>query len=190
MIYKKEIELSVKILFLSLQIILIFAGVGTIVIVLPLYFRINNIAAIMFKYIIPILIESFLCISTSCSGFFTLFIKNKYMYLLFICSLAALLNLQIIMIFKTIGFEENVKPWINENWTNFNNQQRKYLQDQFNCCGLEFLHDRHVSDCKYTQNCMKAFLEIVRSLQKISHSFIFMLFVIETLSIVLLAFIT
>lgn len=187
MIYKKEIIISVKILFIFLQFLLMFLGIASLIIVLPLYIRINSITTIMFKHIFPILFESFLCMFTSCVGFLYIVKKHKYLYCVFVFSLIILLNLQLFMILNNFEIIEKIKPWINNSWTSFSDFQRDYIQKQFKCCGLETLNNINSDKCEYTNVCMDTFLNIIKNLQYFLNKFTLALFIIETIGLLILA---
>lgn len=188
MIWKSEIKSGLRVIFLLLQTLIILSGLVSGILILAIYFRSSSFFGIAFKSLFPVLMACAFSAANGCLGYTCLSSHKKMRLFLFILSLASLLNLQIILAIKSNGIVENSRPWISARWGGLSDSQREFIQDKFQCCGLETVSDRSGSGCTHAAECLGKFRKISISLRGLSQGFLLFMFFTETLSLCILSF--
>lgn len=188
MIYRKEIKLGLKVSFIILQTFVLLAGVGTMTLVLTLYLRMSTFVNIPFRELVPVLAACVFSLLNGTLGYLCVSSRKKIRIFLFYMSLAALLNIQIVLALKSNRLVEDNKSWLNSSWSMFSDPQRSFVQGRFQCCGFETLTDRSGGGCPYKRNCLDQFVQISKALRARSQKFLLVLFFIETLGFCILSF--
>ncbi|KAI5169698.1 hypothetical protein PAEPH01_0927 [Pancytospora epiphaga] len=188
MIFRKQIRIGLKVLFILLQTFLLLSGLAVLIFVFTMYFRLQELVNIEMKVLVPITACSCLSILNGGLSYIGLPSKKKIHFFFFTLSLAALLNIEIILAMMSSRLVDKGGPWINENWSNFSQFQRTFVEKQFECCGLETVTDRPGNNCKFTSNCMAKFVPIMKALRSLVQKSLMVLFFLETLSLCILSF--
>lgn len=188
MIWKKEIKTTLRVIFILLQLSLIMIGFGTVMILLPVYYRINAFVSLSVKSLCPAILAGVLSITSGILGYTSLRKKKKVHFFLFILSLASLMNLEVLLALFSNRLVDDNKLWLNNSWTQLSNSQKNIVQDHLACCGLETINDRAGSICNSTIPCLKKFNGVARSIRNAIQTSIVCFFFLETLGLAIISF--
>lgn len=188
MIGLEKVRKALKICFHLLQVVVIFSGISALVLVLVLYLRSNSLVAVSSSTLIPVTTVCILSIVNGYLGFNSVNSEKRTKIFLFVLTIAAIMNLQIILAVKSNKIVENREAWINSRWESFTDIQKVYVQQKFRCCGLETVNDRSTGGCRFQTPCSVVFESISKTVRRfVQRSLIYMFFV-ESLSLTILAF--
>lgn len=187
MIYKKEIKLALRTTFILLETLILLAGLGIMMMIIFLYMRMSEFIDISLKAIIPAMSACIFSLANSILGYSCILSRRKIRIFLFYLSLAALLNIQIILVLSSNRLAENSSGWLSSSWSRLTDPQRSFIQRRFRCCGLETITDRTGTSCDYNTACMDQFVPILKALRDRCQQLLIILFFIETLSFCVLS---
>ncbi|ELA41094.1 uncharacterized protein VICG_01887 [Vittaforma corneae ATCC 50505] len=184
----EKVRTSVKVIFHLLQITVILSGVLTLLTVYLLFVRPDSLIPIPPKYLFPITSIGILSIINGFIGFNCLNSERKTKVFLFVLTLSALMNIQIILAISSNRILDKRVLWMNERWNALSAVQKEYVQRKFQCCGLETTSDRSTPRCKFNVPCSSVLESVLRTLRNTSQLVLVYMFFIETLSLCTLSF--
>lgn len=188
MIGLEKVRKVLKVGFHLLQVLVVFSGVSTLVLVLVLYLRSNSLVPVSLSSLVPVIVICILSVANGYLGFNSVNSEKKTKIFLFILTIAAIMNFQIILAVRSNRIVENREAWINSRWESFTDVQREYVQRKFRCCGLETVADRTTKSCVFRKPCSEVFESISKTVRRfVQRSLIYMFFV-ESMSLTILAF--
>lgn len=188
MFSEQKIKTILKSIFLLLQISILFSGITSFIICTALYFKIGYIFNYRTKSMIPLLFLSTLSIVNGIFGMMCISSKKKIKVFFFVLSLISLMDIQIVIAFKSNKLVENNKSWMNDRWNMISNEQKNFLETKFKCCGFETRTDRNSSGCKFKNSCYSELNEITIKLRDFIQRFLIALFLIESVSLCVFSF--
>lgn len=184
----EKVRTSVRVVFHLLQIVVILSGILSLLTVYLLFARPDSLVSIPPRYLVPVTAISVLSIINGFIGFNCLNSERKTKVFLFVLTLSALMNIQIILAISANRMLDKRVPWMNERWNALTAEQRVYVQRNFQCCGLETTGDRSTPGCKFNIPCSAVLENILRTLRNTSQLVLVYMFFIETLSLCTLSF--
>lgn len=184
----EKIRGGVKVTFHILQILIFLSGAMTFILSYLLFTRQDSLIPVPSKLLFPITALSILSITNGFLGFNCLNSDRKTKVFLFILTLAALMNIQIILAVRSGRIMDHRVEWINDRWSSLTKSQKDYIQHKFKCCGLETTNDRAGFACRYDTPCAPMLKSILRTIRNSTQAALIYMFFIESLSLCTLGF--
>lgn len=183
MIGQEKVRNCIKVLFYLLQVAVLLSGAFCIVLSLVLFTKKDSLIPIPSKYLAPITAMCILSLVNGYLGFVCLNSERKTKTFLFILTICALFNIQILLAMKSNKITENNEDWMNERWNYFSIQQKAFIQNKFGCCGLETTTDRASGKCVFDVPCANFFEKMLRTLRSLIQKVLVFMFFLETVSL-------
>lgn len=184
----EKVRFGVKVFFHLLQIAIVLSGSFTFLVVYLLFTRANSLIPISLGLLAPISAISVLSITSGFLGLNSLNSERKTKVFLFILTLAALMNMQIILVLKSDRLMDKRVEWMNARWNGMSDSQRNFVQRMFKCCGLETTGDRAGQSCRHDRPCGTILKAMLKTIRNISQGVLIYMFFIESLSLCALSF--
>lgn len=183
-----KIRTPIKIFFHLLQVGIILSGSLSLFFVYLLFTREGSLIPVSPNLLFKITSISILSVVSGYLGLNCLNSERKTKIFLFIISICALMNLQILMAIESNRILDTKVEWMNERWSALSSAQKIYVQEKFKCCGLETVEDRAAGKCSYNVPCASIFSNILRTIRNVSQQALVSMFFIETLALSMLGF--
>ncbi|KAI4291805.1 hypothetical protein PAPHI01_1079 [Pancytospora philotis] len=187
MICEKQIKIGLKVVFILLQTVIGLSGLFTGIFVGTIYSRLKGFLLIPLRAVVPLLALASFGLINGLIGYTCLASKRKTRLFFFVLTMAALLNLQLLLSFNSNRLLVGNKDWLNRNWMSFSDTQKSVVEDHLECCGLETTLDRSSHGCQHQISCMSKARSIGFAMHAIVQKTVLLLFFIETLSLCVLA---
>lgn len=184
----EKVRTAIKISFHLLLIATILSGLLSIFTVYLLFLRPDSLIPIPLKYLFPITAISILSIINGFLGFNSINSDRKTKVFLFILTIVALMNIQIILAISSNRILDHKTSWMNERWSVLSSAQKNFIQKKFKCCGLETTSDRSTADCNFNTPCSVVLEGLLKTIRNTSQAILIYMFFIESLSLCSLSF--
>lgn len=177
-----------KVAFCLLQMAILFSGIFLLFMTILLYLKSNSLIDISPSLLFTILFTCLLLVLNSYLGLICLSSDNKSLLYLFVFTMTTIMNIQMIFAIRSDNIVLKKDQWINKKWNSYTDTQKKFVEAEFKCCGLETTNDRSTKGCKFLTPCSAVFESISRTLLYYIHISLFYTFLIESLSLTSLSF--
>lgn len=188
MIQRRTLKTALKVIFVILQTVVVLSGLCIVILCIVWFARVRLFLTLPTVAIVTISATAWLAVLNGFTGYMCVPHRPKARLFFFVLTLAALLNLQLLLIINSGRIVPTGRGWLNSNWANFDNDQRQLVESHFECCGYETITDRSSPGCNYTTSCLARLKPLGITLQIIVQRAILGLFYIETLSLCILTF--
>lgn len=179
---------TIKVLFHLTQIVVITSGVVSFLSLYLLLLKSDSLIPLPSKYVFPITAISILAVGNGLLGLSCLNSDRRTKVFLFVLTLSALMNIQILLAISSNRMLDRRVQWMNERWSRLTTPQKQFIQQKFKCCGLETTSDRTTAQCDFSVPCGAVIKGILRTLRNVSQSALVYMFFIESVSLCSLVF--
>ncbi len=178
-----------KVVFLLIQIFIVFSGIVFLLINWICYVK----APILFKYahnknVLPILF-TILCVVSGILGFNPIINQGRFRIFVFLFFLTALLNTEIFLIFYINKMTGHIKEWLNGLWVKSDNLLRNTIQEKFSCCGFETVNDRNGIFCPSGTPCLSRLRGFVNSIINFTLKYLLGMFILDSIGLIILSYV-
>ena len=188
MIGQEKVRNCIKVAFYLLQVAVLLSGAFSIVLCIAIFTKKDSLVPIPNKYLAPISAMCILSLVNGFLGFVCLNSERKTKTFLFILTICALFNIQILLAMKSNKITENSETWMNDRWNHFSLRQRSFIQNNFGCCGLETIEDRVGGACSFDIPCSLFFDKMLKTLKSLIQKILVFMFFLETVSLSIFGF--
>ncbi|KAL6121807.1 hypothetical protein NUSPORA_01210 [Nucleospora cyclopteri] len=179
----KELKSAIKIFYYLIQAIIFLSGTTILIFSWIIYINSYEFLHITPIVMIPICFMSIISIINSLFGCAVMLKFSKTKLFLFILSLTALLNFQLIQVFRANQIVDNFKVWTRTKWMILTEDQKNFLQQKLDCCGFETINEESGSICNSKVPCLKIFKKMSYSLRSNIQKLISFMFLLETIGL-------
>ncbi|KAF9763941.1 hypothetical protein NGRA_0943 [Nosema granulosis] len=187
--HKSKVKKIFKLAFFLIQAMVFVSSITISMISFTVFYR-GRFLNIPAKYLFISQVLCTLSFTSSIIGMKTMHSKRRIRMFFYIVFTLILMNLQVLISLKSSMIPEKAHTWGDRLWENMDVEQKRFVQNKFQCCGYDSITDRPAEVCLFkNENCYNVLHAMSLSLRSLIEKTMIFLFITESTGIGILALI-